>query len=447
MTCLKIYRFALLIVALLFHSAASSQNELKLTLGECLDRALAGSPQLRLTSLQLQQSQASYNAEKRFLIPEIQAYARYFQYLDDRPVFVFPENSNPVLSGPVQLGAPMNFYSGITINQHLIDFRMFGNAELSRQFDELQRTRREMTEDEIYFEVVKTYYQAGIISGSMEVLEFNRSRLDRLETLTRTAVENEAALKTTLDEFILRKDELQIQARELSDQRTALLDYMKFLTALPEDTVLELIPMDESLPVQVFIQDSASYKAAEALRLQVELQEGQVRRESASSYPSLDLVMAFQWLQQEGYGDLFTSDANWFNQHMIGVQLNVPILNPDSRKSKKQQASISRDIMKVQQEMLDEKTRIDQGRALRKMVLSRDKAELAARKVDVYERIFRQERVRYEQAYSSLSDLLTAEEQYRSAQLELARSKADYFIAILEMYRAYGVVRSFTEQR
>ena len=422
-----------------------AQSVMRLTLQECLDMAMQQNPRLQLSSLQIEKDQVSYSARRQFLLPEIDAYARYFQYLDDRPVYIFPENSNPSLSNAVQLGAPRNFYSGITINQHLFDARMIGGGELSRQVGELQQKRQQISEDEVYYEVVKTFYQLQIIEGSTGVIGFNKERISRLENVTRTAVENEAVLSSTLDELILRKEELSIQEQQLAGQQESLESYMKFLTGLSHQTQLELVYMNESLPGQVVVPDSAASREQEALDLQIELREGQFRQESASSYPTLDLFMAFQWLQQEGYGDLFTSDASWYNQHMIGLQLNVPILKPDNRRIKKQQAEIDREVMKAQRELLEDKERMEQGNSYRKMLLAGKKAELASRKVEVYQKIFRQESVRYEQAFSSLRDLLDAEEQYRNAEMELAKAKSEYFIAILEMYQAYGNVRSFTE--
>ncbi len=420
---------------------------MQLSLEECLDLALEHNPRLQLTSLQIEQDRVSYSAGRKFLLPEINAYARYFQYLDDRPVFIFPENANPALSNAVQLGAPRNFYSGITINQHLFDARMIGGRELGRQFEDLQKKRRQINEDEVYFEVVKTFYQLQIINGTGGILSFNRERLSSLENVTRIAVENEAALPSALDELMLRKEELDIQEEQLLSRKESLISYMKFLTDLPEETQVEFVYANESLPEQVIVPDSTSSREIEALELQIDLQEGKYRQESASSYPTLDLFMAFQWLQQEGYGDLFSSGSSWYNQHMIGLQLNVPILKPDSRRLQKQQADINREVMETQREMLVNKERMEQEESYREMLLAGKRASLASRKADVYKKVFRQESVRYEQAFSSLRELLDAEEQYRNAEMDLAKAKSEYFIAILEMYLAYGNVQSFTEGR
>jgi outer membrane protein TolC len=426
---------------------AKGQSIVRLTLDECIDRAFAESPQLKLANLQIQKDFTEYNIKRKFLIPEIDAYARYFQYLDDRPVFIFPENSNTDLSNAVQLGAPQNFYSGVTVNQHLFDARMIGGRNLSEQFNALQATREEVSKDEIYFEVVKTFYQAQIIKESRDILTFNRDRMMQLENITRTAVENEAALASALDEFLLRKEELDIQEEDLLNKSMSLMNYMKFLVGLPLSTNLELLTTGSPLPEKVVVPDSSSSKAMEALELQIQLMDGELRQETFSSYPSLDLFMAFQWLQQEGYGELFSSDASWFNQHIIGLQLSIPILNPVSRKNQQQKVQIDRDIIRTQQDLLAEKNRMEQDDTYRAMILAGKKTDLAARKVDVYQKIFQQESIRYEQAFSSLQKLLEAEEQYRRAQIELAKSKSEYFISILELYEAYGSVRSFTEQR
>ncbi|MEJ2003717.1 MAG: TolC family protein [Cyclobacteriaceae bacterium] len=438
---------AILALGIFIRTIAVGQPDIKLTLDECIDRALMNNPRLRLTSLQIERSNVEFNQRRKFLVPEINAYARYFQYLNDKPVYIFPENSNPALSNAVQLGAPQNFYSGVTINQHLFDARMIGGRELNEKFRSLQSKREEMNEDEIYLEVVKTFYQIQIISDSREILEFNRDRLEQLEKVTRSGVENEAVLSSALDEFLLRKEELEINVQDLMNNTLALKDYMKFLTGLPPDVNLELIPTDKNLPDALVEPDSISSKEMEALNLELELLEGKYLQETSSTFPTIDLVVAFQWLQQEGYGDLFTSNASWFNQHLIGLELNIPIMNPVNRKTQKQKVQIDREIVKSQRDLLAEKNRMEQDKAWRSMVLNRKKFEHASRKVNVYDKIFQQESIRYEQAFSSLQDLLEAEEQYRNAQMELAKSKSEYFISILEMYGAYGNVRLFSEQK
>ena len=137
-----------------------AQTNLQLTLDDCLELALSGNRQLELKGLELEYQRQQLSTNKRFFVPEINAYARYFQYLDDKPVYIFPQNVNSDLSGPVQLGRAQNFYSGISLNQHLFDVRMLNGRKLTNYLDELSEKRQQMSEEEIRYEVFM-----GILDG------------------------------------------------------------------------------------------------------------------------------------------------------------------------------------------------------------------------------------------------------------------------------------------
>lgn len=440
--------FFLTLVLSISFRISQGQAELQLTLDECLDKALEDNQQLSLQSLELERESMNIRSGAGFIRPEINGYARFYQYLDDQPIYVFPENGPAPLSGFVPLGAPLNFYSGVTVNQPLFDARMIRGRGVREKAEEIIRLRQEMNEDEIRYEVIKTFYQIRIVEESDAVLVYNQGRLKQLESITRSAVENEMALSSTLEELRLRMSELDLAIDEINNNREKLFGYMRLLCHIPEETAITLITRD-SLALPEFSSfnnaDSITGAAWEILELQKALSEESLQQTAAETYPTVDLFMAFQWLQQEGYGDLFTSQGTWFNQHLIGVKLNIPIMNPNNRKSTRQEAKINQEIISVQQELVLEKNKLERDNALRDMKLARKNVELAARRLDLYNKQYNQEEVRYEQQFSSLRDLLEAEEKVRTAILEEQRRKIEYFISILEVYRAYGVIESFNE--
>ncbi len=436
-----------LVIFLLFCALETvAQAEQQLSLDDCLELALSDNRQLELKGLEMEFQRQQLSTGKRYFVPEINAYARYFQYLDDKPVYVFPQNINPELNGPVQLGATQNFYSGITLNQHLFNVRMLNGRKLTNYLDELSDKRRKMSEDEIRYEVIKTFYQIEMVGNSVGLLDFNMRRLDKLEGVTQTAIENQAVLPITLEELLLHKEELQISQQEIENRQRQLVDYMKFLCGIhPEAQISFVVNQSEPAPTLAQVSDSASSSEMDLLQLQMRMNEEKILQETADSYPSLDFFMAFEWLQQEGMGDLFSSGSTWFNQHMIGLQLSIPLLNPNNRKSKIQENRINQEILSVQHELLEEKVRMERATARRDLQLARERLDLSERRVAVYEKQFHQETIRYEQEFSTLRETLEAEEKLRSSQMEMSQRKMDYFLAILELYRTYGNLESFNK--
>lgn len=422
-----------------------AQEVVSLTLNDCLERAVTSSKQLALKRLESEKRDLQYTAERRYFVPEISGYARFYQYLDDRPVYVFPQNINENLSGPVQLGAPLNFYSGITVNQHILDARMFGSKSLRGRMDELSTLQREIDEEEIRYEVIKSFYQAQLLDESRELIIFNTERLDKLEDATRSSVDNGAALGSALEELALRKEEIALSAQELDNQYNQVLGYLRFLCDIPSDTEIRLLASSVENTLEIASGDSTRNKTFELLELQKSLSAESQNQLNASTYPTLDFFAAFQWLQQEGYGDLFTTDGTWFNQHMIGLQLNVPILQSNSRKVKAQESQINQQIISAQQDLIQEKARMEQAKARDDLRLAEANVGVAERKVRLYANQFEKSVVRYEQQFSSLQELLEAESKFRSAKIELQRKKIAYFLAILDLNRAYGALDSFRE--
>jgi len=421
-----------------------AQTNLQLTLDDCLELALSGNRQLELKGLELEYERQQLSAGKRFFVPEINAYARYFQYLDTKPVYIFPQNINSDLSGPVQLGRAQNFYSGVTLNQHLFDVRMLNGRKLTNYLDELSEKRQQMSEDEIRYEVIKTFYQIEMVGNSIGLLDFNAQRIAKLEAITQTAIENQAVLPITFEELLLHKEDLNITRKEIKNRQGQLEAYMKFLCGIDADTqITQLVNQAEPVISLAALSDTSSNLQMDLLLLQMKMNEEKILQETAVSYPSLDFFMAFEWLQQEGMGDLFSSGSSWFNQHVIGLQLSIPILNPNNRKAKIQENRINNEMLSVQKELLEEKINMQRETARRDLQLARERMDLAERRVAVYEKQFQQETIRYEQEYSSLKDTLEAEEKLRTSQMEMSQRKMDYFLAILELNRANGNLESF----
>ncbi len=425
-----------------------AQDSIRLSLSDCIDRALASNKQLELASLERQKREIQFNQGRSFLVPQINAYARFYQYLDDRPVYIFPQTGTNELSGPVQLGAPLNFYSGVRINQHLIDARMFGGKSVRSDMDELNRLEVSVREEEIIYEVIKTFYQAQTLEQSNKVIRYNKDRVSRLEAVTRASVESGAVQSTALDELRIRKSEIDLAEQDYSNRREQLYAYMRFLCGIPDETEFQLAQDGDPVSAgPLTFPDSARVPAYEMLELQKELHTAASGDDMASAYPSLDFFAAFEWLQQEGYGELFGSDADWFNQHVIGLRLEVPILNGNGRKIKTQEDRINREIISKQQELLLEKTKLERQKALQDMELARRNLQIAGQKVNLFRTEFERAEVRYEQEFSTLSELLDSEEKYRRARFEEQKSKTDYFIAIVDAYRSYGLLDTFKTRK
>lgn len=437
-----------LILLLGVFNHSNGQEAKSLTLDECVELALANNDQLQLKQLQIDIERNDYGFKRRFFMPDVKAYARYFQYLDNFPVYVFPDNENATLSGNVQLGAPLNFFSGFTVNQTMFDTRLINGRSLRLQSEELLDRKSELNEDQTIFDVSKTFFEIGIIEQGKTIIDFNEKRLEKMATIAQVSVENSLSPKSTLVEIEIRIDELQLKRKQLEFGLDQSKNYLKFLCGIDEAENIELV-YSEQLPEITSYEgmDTIQSKESAIINLQKELNQRSILHEASKTYPTVDLFLAFQWLQQEGYGELFTQQGDWFNQHYFGLQLNVPIVSSEDRKSKRQTVKIRNDLLEAQQNLVEKTDKIKREKAIQDLQIAGDALSLQEKKISLYETKYTEQEVKYNEDFSSLPDLLDAEEKVLNAKMEYQQKKLEYFVAILEVYKSFGMIRSINDSQ
>lgn len=435
----------LILLSLIFQSIWA-QNTQILTIQECLELAIQNNKRLKLQKLELSKEQQKLKAEANFLRPEISAFSQYFLYLDDYPVYFFPENTGSNLSGPVQLGADQNFYSGITLEQSLLDARMFGAGKLKQASGEIFERKMQLDENELRYEVFKAYFQVLSLQENQVLLDFNKERLEKLEQITRISVENKYAKTVDLEEIVLRQKELVIRERKFHQAYEQSLNYLKFLCGLPKDQKIA-VDNTQKLPdgfVPLETMDSIKGTSWELMELQKQINSSASAKGDFQSYPSLDLFMSFQWLQQEGYGDLFSSNAEWFNQHIIGLRLNIPIISKGNI-NRKQQAKLDNEILNLQQELLLESQQMQREKALNALGIAREEMEHHEELLDLRQRQYGQAELRYQEHSAPLRELLEMDDELVKQKVAFQQKRVDYFLRILDLYKAYDILDQITD--
>ncbi|WP_215226398.1 TolC family protein [Echinicola shivajiensis] len=438
-------RYLLILLSLIFQPIWA-QNTQMLTIQECLELALQNNKRLKLQKLELNKEQQKLKAEANFLQPEISAFSQYFLYLDDYPVYFFPENTGANLNGPVQLGADQNFYSGIMLEQSLLDARMFGAGKLKQASGEIFERKIQLDENELRYEVLKAYFQVLSLQENQVLLDFNKERLHKLKQITSISVDNKFAKSVDLEEIELRQKELVIRERKFQQGYEQSLKYLKLLCGLPQDQKIALVNIQkletEFVPLETM--DSIKGISWELMELQKQINSSASAKGDSQSYPSLDLFMSFQWLQQEGYGDLFSSNAEWFNQHIIGLRLNIPIISKGTI-NRKEQAKLDNEILNLQQELLLESQQMQREKALDASEIARVEMEHHEELLDLRKRQYGQAELRYKEHTASLRELLETDEELVKQKVAFQQKKVDYFLSILDLYKAYDILDHITD--
>tara|TARA_B100000678_G_scaffold187159_1_gene156448 strand:- start:609 stop:1433 length:825 start_codon:yes stop_codon:yes gene_type:complete len=268
--------------------------------------------------------------------------------------------------------------------------------------------------------------------------------LSQLTELTRLQYESDMVTKTDYSRVVVNKTNLSTQLQSLRTSYEQQKNYLKVLIGMPMEENLELQPSstDNDITLASLQNQKQDPVELEILEKQKALNVLNKKSIQAGYVPSLAFFGQQQWQAQRNEFNFFDSSQPWFQQTVIGLQLQVPIFDGLQKHYKMQQSKIEIDKLSLQQtntkrqlDMQFENAREQLTNSLASVEAQRENRELAH---EVYD----QTQLLYKEQVAGLTELLDAERAYREAQTNYYNEVIKFRRAELDVLKAQGQLKT-----
>ena len=428
---------SILIAFLAFFAMSSFAQQKKWTLEECVNYALQNNISIRQSELDIKGSNVDDLEAKAAFLPTLNGNANY----------------------SVNTGANINPTTNQFSNETFKSFSSSASAGVNlfsglRNWKNLQRTKLsaiantyklEKMKDDIALNIANAYLQILFNKEQLKVIQnqkaitsanINRTK-DLIEAGTLPkgdAYELEATLANQEQQYVAAENTLFIAKINLA-QILNLKEYSNFEIADTDYNVKPSVVLEEK-PEVILAKAKGFIKDIKIANSNFELAKKDVEIARSSYYPSLSAFLGYNNRWSSNFPLNFMDQITLFDGTSYGLQLNVPILNGLSARTRvmRSKQNVERSNLALQQSELDLERNVYQ--AYNDVLNAKKTYESALKTLEARQKANEFSKDRYEVGMLNAFDYSQSTSALENAQSEVLRTKYDYIFRtkILEFY-------------
>lgn len=371
-------------------------------------------------------------------LPQIGANVDY-QNLLKQPVTLLPAElagGEPGTFVPVRFGTQQNLGATATWNQLIFDGSYIVGVQSARTLLQIARNAKTKTNQSVKESVISAYANVLLAEESVDILEKNVKTLEKTSSDTQKIFETGFAEEEDVEQLQITLIGLQNNLNRSRRMEVISYEMLNMALGLPTDTELTLTDeldnlamnyydlglLTKDIPVEENIDYRIAANNAEAAKIFVRL-------EKAKALPSLT---GFVNYGAQGFSENFTffnSEQVYFNQSILGVNLNIPIFSSGLRGARTQQMKIEYEQALIQLEETKNRVRLEIDRARNEYEYSLENYENQKQNLQLAERIENKNQVKFFEGLSTSFELSEAQRQLYAAQQDLLQSMLNVITA------------------
>jgi outer membrane protein TolC len=427
----------LLIVILLLHSNSFAQSaKVKLSLNEALTKARENNYEIKLAESEEDAMRADFNSSLAVFLPQVTLSETFVRTNDPLNTFglklkqeiVSQMDFNPVLLNDPD--AIKNFNTKLQVTQPLINLDGFWGRAAAADGLSALGFKKKRTKNYMDFMVKLNYYQVGLMSKSLNVVN------ESLET----AKANRKLIKDYYDEGIITKADylmaevfvsnLESQKVEVESRYKNANDNLKHLLGIDDNTDFE--PTDTLAFTKV---SDINFSLSAVLARRSDLMAYTYKVDAMSKkhtmnwmklLPRLNAFGSYEYNDTEAFG---TNADNW----MIGLNLQWNVFNGFQNIAAIQKSKAELNYAKVELAKAKSNSKNEIDAAIRDLNTARKKLNLAETSIDQSEESMRIIKDRFEKGLEKTTDLLNAETAASSARLNYLKTLFFYNVSLFKV--------------
>lgn len=440
---------ALMALAISFPFHLKSQVEDQhFTLDQALQYALKNSIDIQKSILDQKQADHLVAEVRGTGLPQVNASGQ-FQNFPNLPTQLLPGEiiGEPGTMIPVQFGTKYTTTGTIEASQLLYNQQFFTGLKAANASEQLYELLKIQTEEDVIYQVSNAYYQVLEIQAQTKALQANIDRLNEVEKIMKVQQENDLITKTDYNRLKVNRINLETSLQSLNTAEEQSKNYLKILIGMPMNEGIDLIKGEdiEEVNLSALQYEKETPIEIRLLDKQYELNVLNKKSLQAGNYPSLAAFGQQSWNAQRDEFNFFDNGQPWFQQTVVGVQLDIPLFSGLQRHHKVQQAKI--DIEKTELDMLyAERGKAMEYQNAREQLLNSMKSVEAQRENKVLaDEVYAQTQELYKEHVGSLTDLLDAETSLREAQINYIREILNFKRAELDLLKSQGQLQQLNK--
>jgi len=403
------------------------KQSLTLSLQEAIDYALEQNANVKNSELDLEAARKEVWETTAIGLPQINAGLDYQHIPGEIPTVTFPNGEGGFQE--VQLGVKNNSTYNVSVSQLVFSGEYIVGLQAARTFLRLSEGNMQKSELDTREAVSNSYYTILVLEKTRDILDSSLTNLDLTLGDTKAMVEAGFMEDTDYEQLLITRNTVANSVTATARQVEVSYLLMKLnlgLTvndeiALTEtlDDILFRMNKDQLLGMDFSLEENIEYQLLET---QERLSELSVRREQSKYLPN---VAAFYTYQNQ----VNAPDFNIFFNHILGVNVSLPIFSSGQRRSVVQQAKIDLEKIRNTKEQVSESLILAVEQTRYDFASAYERFETEQMNIDLASRIYEKTLIKFKEGLSSSMDVTQANNQFLD-------SNGAYAQAVLEMLSA-----------
>ncbi len=341
-----------------------------------------------------------------------------------------------------EAGTKYNASGNLNVGQLIFNGSYIVGLQVSKLFVDFQRTFEIQTQEDVVFNVIKAYSLYAVAQDNLVFIDSLVQLTSKLADQQMKFQELGLSSKEAVDQMLFTVKQAENGLRQAKLQRDNAAVMLKLAMNFPIETEVMFTDDSEKLMSESNISLSGNVMnnvQVQILQQSVMLNEYNLKNYKYERLPSLNSFF------QQGYNAFrnefdFFGDQPYFQQSMIGLQLNIPIFSGGQGHYKIKQAQV--EVLKSTNElkMLQQGLKAQEKQFLNNLIGAKDQYELQKENLELARRIYTNAVKKKEIGSGSELEVTQKYNQFIAAQTELMSAKINVLDAKLAIEKLYNKI-------
>ncbi len=429
-------------------SLAQQVNQRAFTLEEALKFAYENNTQMINADRDVQAAYAQKWATIASGLPQINAAGAYQDQIK-LPVSLLPAEIFGGEAGtyiPVTFGQKMNMSASATLNQKIFDGSYIVGVQAIKTYIDISGNALKKTRQEVKKAVVSAYGNVLLLNESATIVAKNISNLKENVEEAKQLFNQGFVEEEQLEQLQITLSNLESQERNVKRLQSISKQLFNMLLGLPLNNQTELLDDLESLaaqniltakdPIDFEIFSNIDYQIAVNMKEQKRLE---LKLERSKYLPTLNAFVNYSTNAFGNEFNFFSSEQNWFDSSVFGLNLNVPIFSSFMKRAYTKKARIAFDQSQSNLKEAEKKIQLQFEQSKSQFQLAAENYQTSKENLSLAQRIENKNSIKYKEGLISGFDL-------RQAQLQLYEAQRSYLESMLDVINSKTELETLTEK-
>lgn len=433
----RLITLSLFSIAFVSASAQDSSRTFEFTLKQAQDYAVLNSYQTLSAAKDVEKAKKKVWETIAIGLPQVSGSAGY-NYNIKLPVQLVPAEAfggQPGTFEELTFGTKQSMNAAVNVNQLIFDGSYIVGLQASKVYKEIAENDKVKSSIEIKDQVTQAYGGVLVATKNKEILKENLANIDKIVSDNKALYENGFVSEQDYDQLRLLRSqnanafnnaERQVQISKNLLKFSMGIEIANTITLTEELTeIVSEVDAEGLLSNDFNIENHIDYRI---INNQEKASFLLMKQEKSTFLPRLSANYSFQ---ENSFSEDFNffSDAPWFNAQLVSLSLSVPIFSSGMRLAKVKQAALDYEKVEIAKKQVAENLKMNLMTSRSDYTFALDQYNSEQDNMDLANRIFSTEQIKYKEGISSSLELTQANNQLLSTQ-------GNYLNSILQLISA-----------